>query len=365
MEARLMYLFLVSQSDLDQAGVIPLRFRKWSGLLGIPVKEVEELCAELDQARFTVTDFDTEELLVRSLIRRDEVWKQPNVFKAAATAATACESAPIKAALLAEVQRLDLAEANGDQQRTRADLLRALEPFGNPSPTPPRPSREPSAGRSLAVVSEPEPGEPVDTGNAAVQKGSRRVPEGSANGTDELRGKGKGIPVPLTTAFSPEPTPTPPSPPAQTATGPIADGVAEAKAGEGANSRERTPEAVTALVDEIRGIRRDWSIRSIRRALDDPDVIDRPWAVICVAFPIVACDPQSRHAGRLAADGDWWPTAMRKLGLNPVTETPADARPDWCGDCDERTRFLLDEFGQPGHLKCPACNPGTQRARSA
>jgi hypothetical protein len=342
MEARLMYLFLVSQSDLDQAGVIPLRLRKWSGLLGISAKEVEELCAELDEARFTVTDFDTEELLVRSLIRRDEVWKQPNVFKAAATAATGCESSRLKAVLLAEVQRLDLSAANGDQRQTLAELLTALEPFGNPSPTPPRPSREPSAGRSLAVVSEPESGKSVETGNAAGRKGSGRVPEGFANGTGELRGKGKGIPVPeetipLPPEAAPSPSPRPPAgggPPRDACEGDPGPG------GEGEDLGDRTPDAVTALVDEIRGIRPDWSARSVRRAIDSADVRDRPWPVVCLAFATVARDPQSRQPGRLAQDGDWWPGAARKLGvgseppasLPPVTGVH-EFQPDDNGDC--------------------------------
>jgi hypothetical protein len=47
----------------------------------------------------------------------------------------------------------------------------------------------------------------------------------------------------------------------------------------------------------------------------------------------------------------------------PPAWFPADDAevPDWCGQCDKRTRFLLDEFGQPGNLKCPDCNPETSR----
>ena len=358
-----MYVFLVSQSDLDQAGVIPLRFRKWSGLLGIPVREVEELCAELDEAQFTVTDPDTEELLVRSLIRRDEVWKQPNVFKSAATSAAGCESARLKAVLLAEVRRLDLSAANGDQERTRADLLKVLEPFGNPSPTPGGPRRDPPARASLAAVADGEPDTSAESGNSAGRKGSRRVTQGIADGTDELRGTGNGIPVPQEFPLTPGPPPSPRPPDAAGAVpcGPAASGP---EPGEGEElPDERTPAAVSALVESIRAIRREWSAKSIRRVLDDPSVRDRPWRVVCIAFAIVARDPQSKHPGRLAHDGDWWDTAARLCRASSASA--ASSRPPWCELCDERTRFLLDEFGQPGHLKCPRCHPDAQKARSA
>lgn len=43
---------------------------------------------------------------------------------------------------------------------------------------------------------------------------------------------------------------------------------------------------------------------------------------------------------------------------------PAAAEPlPWCGECDERTRFLLDENGFPSQTKCPTC--GTPPARRA
>jgi hypothetical protein len=360
MEARLMYLFLLSQTDLDHAGLIPLRVRRWARSLGLDAKEVTELCAELDEARFTATDADTEELLVRSLIRRDGVWKQPNVFRSAASAAAGCESARLKGEILAEARRLDVSEASNDIRQIRQEMLAALEPFGNPSPTPPRPSREPSAGRNLAVVAPPEPDSSAETGNSAGHKGSVRVAEGFAKSTGEPWGKGKGSPVGKTPPLSPTPAPSPPTPPplwdAESAPGP---GPQE---GEG-DSGERTPRAAAALADEIRAIRPEWSTRSIRRAIDHPDVRERPWPAVRAAFAIVARDPESRHPGRLAHDGGWWPAAARRTG--PVAAVPDGDRPGWCGDCDRRTRFLLDEFGQPGLLKCPRCHPEAQRARSA
>lgn len=44
---------------------------------------------------------------------------------------------------------------------------------------------------------------------------------------------------------------------------------------------------------------------------------------------------------------------------------PPDApvRPPWCGKCDHRTRFVLDEHGFPSQTRCPTC--GTPPARRA
>lgn len=349
-----MYVFLLSQPDLDHAGLIGLRYGRWAADLGIGRDEVEELCAELDVARFVAIDPLTEDLLVRSLIRRDEVWKQPNVFKSAAASAAGCKSARLKAVLLAEVQRLDLSQASGDQRRTQADLLVALEPFGNPSPTPTGPRREPSARASLAAVESPEPDSRTETGNGAGHKGSRRVPQGFADGTSELRGKGKGIPVPEDLPHSPSPTPS-------SLAAPVPVGASPAKPEEEGIPGKRTRAAVDALVGSVRKIRPDWSTASCRRALDDLSVCERPWPEVCMAFVIVAGDPESRQPGRLAHDGDWWHAAARKCRAPAASA----GRPEWCRECDERTRFLLDESGMPGHLTCPRCHPDAERARSA
>jgi hypothetical protein len=136
LNAQRMYLFLLSQSDLEHSGLIPLRERRWAKACGESTAEqVTADLKELAAARFALVDEDTEELLVRSLIRRDEVWKQPNVFKAAAASALAAKSPDIKAAIYAEVARLDLTCANEDSQGVRQGLLQNLEPFAGGSLT--------------------------------------------------------------------------------------------------------------------------------------------------------------------------------------------------------------------------------------
>lgn len=193
-----------------------------------------------------------------------------------------------------------------------------------------------------------------ESGCFSSAKGPGSVTEGS--GFDPLKGPGFPDPAPYMGVrdFKTGGTPLPPSLGSLVALGLPTDPVEEG------DFTERTPAAVTALVESIRAFRQDWSSRSIRRALDDPSARERPWPVVCEAYALMARDPESQHPGRLGRDGPWWPAAERKC--RPGGQ--AAARPKWCGKCHERTRFLLDEFGQAGTSKCPKCHPDAQ-ARSA
>jgi hypothetical protein len=101
--------------------------------------------------------------------------------------------------------------------------------------------------------------------------------------------------------------------------------------------RERTPAAIAALVDAIRAIREDWSTRSVRRALDDQSVRERPWPLVCEAFAIMARDPETQYPGRLPGDGPWWPAAERKCRRAAASqvqdEDVHEFEPNGNGDC--------------------------------
>lgn len=157
-----LYLFLVSQEDLAYCGVIPLRPARWArkaAHLTLPdvecyLKTLEGTAypypnpdQEITHTPLTVIDPDTEELLVRSLMRRDGIWKQPNLLKLAMESAGQVESLRIRGALLAELRRLPLEETGSAQVKTLvADFITMLEK-GGPYPTPyppPNPTDEPS-----------------------------------------------------------------------------------------------------------------------------------------------------------------------------------------------------------------------------
>ncbi|NIL65020.1 hypothetical protein [Salinispora arenicola] len=122
-----MFMFLISQSDLAHDGVIALRPRRWSkSAAGLDLVSVENDLAELAAARFVVIDDDAEELLIRSFIRRDKVYRQPNVLRAAQDHLEVVTSPIIRSAIGVELHRIaNSGDLKGDAVRVVAELLDA------------------------------------------------------------------------------------------------------------------------------------------------------------------------------------------------------------------------------------------------
>ncbi|MEV6448476.1 hypothetical protein [Amycolatopsis sp. NPDC051716] len=105
--AKMLYLQLMSQQKLSYAGVLDLAMKRWAGPHpDLDTPEVRAALDELDYARFVVVDHDTEELLVRTFIRNDELYKQPNVLRGALRVAFDIESPKLRAALAVELRKL-------------------------------------------------------------------------------------------------------------------------------------------------------------------------------------------------------------------------------------------------------------------
>ncbi|GLY51320.1 hypothetical protein [Lentzea sp. NBRC 102530] len=121
--AKLLYFFLTMQRELTYAGLLPLRLRRWTSKMNAgSVEAVTAALAELDARRFVVVDHDAEEVLVRSLIRRDGIYKQPQILAAALRAAFAASSAVVRGALAAELRRLPV-EVTGPAPAMAAEAL--------------------------------------------------------------------------------------------------------------------------------------------------------------------------------------------------------------------------------------------------
>lgn len=347
--AKLLYGFLISQDDLEHSGIIGWRPARWARDLGEPTEDVIAYCKELDQGRYVIIDEDAVELLVRSLIRRDDIWKQPNVFKAAASSARASKSPAVKAALYFEIRRLDLSRTGRETQAIRDDLLAHLEPFANPSPNPPegfpRGSDDHSGGGDESPREPPWRASTEGAGNgsgpgsvdnsapseeSAGQNPSGTLQEGHANPSAGPQGKGSSygpvvvVPLPHSPTPSPVAAPEPSWPPRLFALPDVTP--------EGDQSGEQTPEQ---LVAAVRRLRPAWSTKSIERALSDPSVTERPWPVVCAAMLAVARDPESNHPGRLAHDGPWWAAAKssRHAALPPVERHAYEPGQTGCASC--------------------------------
>lgn len=206
-----LYLFLISQPNLNHAGLLDLTLRRWSRKArGLTVAELEKRIGTLEDTRFVVVDDDTEELLIRSFVRNDGVWRMPKVMGAMVSGALEISSKRLQRALLDEMDRIPLDELSDDPAKLRTggegpsirqqvrDHIEALHrAFGDPTPDP--------TGRGSATPSDTPSGTPSNT---------------PAEGGPKASTRGR---APASRAHSPAPAPTPAPLPS-----PVQEGSAEA-----------------------------------------------------------------------------------------------------------------------------------------
>lgn len=125
---QLAYIFAISQPDISHVGVLPLRLKRWAKKLKYRTDQLEKVLANLENTRFFVVDYDEEELLVRSFLRNDEVYKQPKVLLAADRQLAEISSRKLRAHVSIEVQRVLDEGLAGDN--TRPTLLKMLGTLG-------------------------------------------------------------------------------------------------------------------------------------------------------------------------------------------------------------------------------------------
>ncbi|QBG78460.1 helix-turn-helix DNA binding protein [Gordonia phage Walrus] len=116
---------LLSQKELDRAGLLPLQPTKW--VKGCDAMTLDDLTADLkalEDARFIIVDEETDELLVRSYMRRSNVIKQPNLLKNALKCASMAASDRLRRELAVELRRLGRSD-------TRA-VAEEIDPTTNP-----------------------------------------------------------------------------------------------------------------------------------------------------------------------------------------------------------------------------------------
>ena len=193
MGAQLTYWFLGGQDDLAGTGLLALRVGRWCKRARRERSEFEACLAELEAANFIAIDRDVEELLVRSLVRSDEVYKQPFVLLGAAKELREITSARLRKVLLGELERVRDDHGHETPERSVPVLAAMISTLsGSPVPLPtipraPRTSRKGSAGPSRKRQAD-RPQEPVSEG---VEEG---LLEGLEEGVLEGRGdRGKGI----------------------------------------------------------------------------------------------------------------------------------------------------------------------------
>lgn len=157
--AQRLYLFLVSQPDLAHTGVLALRWTRWTrAQAGMTVAQLRADMTELATARFVVVDEDTEEVLIRTLIRNDGIYKQPNIMRRVERTSVEIASPRLRHALADELERLPLDELSdkptkagwrparevvAEVVKTLLETLRVTLPERDTETLPPEPIEEP------------------------------------------------------------------------------------------------------------------------------------------------------------------------------------------------------------------------------
>jgi hypothetical protein len=160
------YFVLLSEQSINNAGVVAITLRRWSKLApDTPEDDFGKHLRVLADHRFLVIDWDTEELLVRSFIRGDGVFKQPHVLLNAVRVAAGVRSPELRAALALELRRVNAAGRVLPKYRSEVEgMLSSLSPE-NPSRNPsPKGTENPSANPSEIEPFENPSGNPTGKG---------------------------------------------------------------------------------------------------------------------------------------------------------------------------------------------------------
>lgn len=180
--AKLLYVQLLSQPKLSYAGLLDLAAKRWARAHpDHTVAEVRAALAELDAARMLVVDHDTEEVLVRTLVRNDGIYKQPQVLAAALRQAFEIESPILRSALAVELRRLPV-EVCGDAPSIAAH---ALETGSGQLPEAARTVRRKAKGAAI----EPQP----TSGDQAADELTHPSPNPVDNPSDDPSAQAQGV----------------------------------------------------------------------------------------------------------------------------------------------------------------------------
>lgn len=174
---KLVLLEVVTQDDVNHAGVVPHRPAKWAKRLSSPrvqvtAAQVTAALGRLEAARFVVIDEEEGELLIRTYLRNDDVYKQVPLIKAAFKTMETVASARVREATAVEVARL-LGEFSAEVPKTTRPVLEAMlssltEGSSRPEPGPDVASEEPG-GSLPAGFAQPEAG--PSAGRAQAERG--------------------------------------------------------------------------------------------------------------------------------------------------------------------------------------------------
>lgn len=175
---KLYYFVVLTEPTLNQAGVGAVREGRWAKHAGLSADEAAACFREVQESRHIVVDPDTEEVLVRTLIRNDKVANQPNVLKAACAAAKLVQSPKLRKVLAEELRKLP---AKPPDRITKGGG-RFVHPDPHAVADELDPPQDPTPGRADSAE-EAHPGVWTDLGTTTGLNPSRSDPERFAKGS--------------------------------------------------------------------------------------------------------------------------------------------------------------------------------------
>lgn len=133
--AQQLYFYLITQSKLDMAGITNWRPRMaMKSAQGWTEEAMKGALDELEGGLYVLLDEETDELLVRSFIRNDEIMRSPNLAKAMQKAWRGMDSDILRGVVSFEVNRLIKEDPSLKGSEHCPEVL--AEPFIDPSGNP-------------------------------------------------------------------------------------------------------------------------------------------------------------------------------------------------------------------------------------
>lgn len=177
-----LYLFVMSQDDLTNHGVLGMRLRRLTRRATMSVDDFLDVLWRLDDAGFLVVDEDTEEICIRTHIRNDGIYRQPFMLIGAQKGLPGIESERIREAILTELERIGRDFTDTTPPGSVPVLVEMIEYLRL------------SLGRDPASPSQTLPTSHESTSTPSSVRGSSRgSTEGSPGGSARPNGEGEGV----------------------------------------------------------------------------------------------------------------------------------------------------------------------------
>lgn len=150
------YVLLFSQPVISLCGVVPITFGRWAGMAGdTSVESLRSSIDRLELAGLVVADYEQDELLVRSFLRHDGVWRNSKTRAGAVEQLKHVTSQKIRKVLEAEIARLEDGSSDNASDSPSDRASDGLNRSGIPSQESPSPSPSPSPSGDSSVVDIP------------------------------------------------------------------------------------------------------------------------------------------------------------------------------------------------------------------